>query len=342
MPIESATYIPDLNATYPLQTDPIAQWYAHMNLVKQVLRNQFPNISDAAVTATAGQINTAANAFTNAGSFLTIQNTGTAGGSTLEMLAETGHAPFYFSNATGLFYVVNGATPPAIVMTLDQSGNLTCNSVNATGGGSVLSGVIPSGGIIMWSGSQGSIPTGWFLCDGGNGTPNLVDKFVVGATHNYSVGSQGGGTTVTLTTDAQGSHQHGGDTIDAGAHSHSGSAGGYTLTINDIPSHTHAPSVTDPGHTHINSAVARPGGSGGAGAYIAGGTAWDTPAATLLGATTGISVSIANTGGGVSHSHSISADGTHQHGINVDGSHTHTATGASMPPFYALCFIMKS
>ena len=33
-------------------------------------------------------------------------------------------------------------------------------------------GIVPSGGIIMWSGSASAIPTGWYLCNGGNGTPN--------------------------------------------------------------------------------------------------------------------------------------------------------------------------
>ena len=39
----------------------------------------------------------------------------------------------------------------------------------------------PSGGIILWSGSVASIPSGWYLCDGNNSTPDLRDKFVVGA-----------------------------------------------------------------------------------------------------------------------------------------------------------------
>ncbi len=42
-------------------------------------------------------------------------------------------------------------------------------------------GGIPSGGIIMWSGSVASIPQGWALCDGTNGTPDLKDRFVISA-----------------------------------------------------------------------------------------------------------------------------------------------------------------
>jgi hypothetical protein len=53
-------------------------------------------------------------------------------------------------------------------------------------------GIIPSGGIIMWSGSIASIPSGWFLCNGSNGTPDLRNRFVVGAGSTYSVGGTGG------------------------------------------------------------------------------------------------------------------------------------------------------
>jgi hypothetical protein len=51
---------------------------------------------------------------------------------------------------------------------------------------------IPAGGIIMWSGSIGAIPTGYYLCDGQNGTPDLRDRFVVGAGNTYAVGNTGG------------------------------------------------------------------------------------------------------------------------------------------------------
>lgn len=38
---------------------------------------------------------------------------------------------------------------------------------------------VPSGGIMMWSGTIASIPAGWALCNGANGTPDLTDKFIV-------------------------------------------------------------------------------------------------------------------------------------------------------------------
>ncbi len=51
---------------------------------------------------------------------------------------------------------------------------------------------IPLGGIIMWSGSIAYIPSGWSLCDGSNGTPDLRDRFVVGSGGAYNVGDIGG------------------------------------------------------------------------------------------------------------------------------------------------------
>lgn len=49
-----------------------------------------------------------------------------------------------------------------------------------------------SGGIIIWSGAVVNIPSGYVLCDGNNGTPDLTDKFIVGAGDTYAVGANGG------------------------------------------------------------------------------------------------------------------------------------------------------
>lgn len=51
---------------------------------------------------------------------------------------------------------------------------------------------IPTGVIVLWSGSIGSVPSGWYLCNGSNGTPDLRDKFIVGAGSAYSVNATGG------------------------------------------------------------------------------------------------------------------------------------------------------
>jgi len=49
-----------------------------------------------------------------------------------------------------------------------------------------------AGMIMLWSGSSATIPTGWVLCDGTNSTPDLRNRFVVGATSTYAVGATGG------------------------------------------------------------------------------------------------------------------------------------------------------
>ena len=100
---------------------------------------------------------------------------------------------------------------------------------------------VPIGGIIMWSGTIANIPQGYALCNGSNGTPDLRDKFVIGAGSTYSPAATGGSTTVTLveanlpahvhalsgTTASSGSHTH---TATDSGHSHGVPAGGFSIT----------------------------------------------------------------------------------------------------------------
>jgi hypothetical protein len=51
---------------------------------------------------------------------------------------------------------------------------------------------LPTGAIILWSGSIGSIPSGYVICDGANSTPDLRDRFILGAGSTYAVGATGG------------------------------------------------------------------------------------------------------------------------------------------------------
>ena len=62
----------------------------------------------------------------------------------------------------------------------------------------VLANSVPSGIISLWSGTIATIPTGWYLCNGSNGTPDLRGQFLVGAGGSYAVGAQGGNNTVQL------------------------------------------------------------------------------------------------------------------------------------------------
>lgn len=85
---------------------------------------------------------------------------------------------------------------------------------SSTGGDTV-----PSGIILMWAGTIDAIPPGWVLCDGTSGTPDLSDKFVMGAVTAGQIGATGGTTThvhpaltantaVALTTEQMPSHAH--------------------------------------------------------------------------------------------------------------------------------------
>ena len=58
--------------------------------------------------------------------------------------------------------------------------------------------VLPYGAIIMWYGAVNTIPSGWALCNGSNNTPDLRDRFVVGAGSTYSVNSTGGTSTAVV------------------------------------------------------------------------------------------------------------------------------------------------
>lgn len=69
-------------------------------------------------------------------------------------------------------------------------------------------GGIPVGLVCMWSGSTTDIPSGWALCNGSNGTPDLRGRFIVGAGSSYSVGATGGSASVTLTEEQMPSHSH--------------------------------------------------------------------------------------------------------------------------------------
>ena len=65
---------------------------------------------------------------------------------------------------------------------------------------------IPTGVIAMWSGLKANIPTGWYLCDGSNGTPDLRDRFICSIGASGEPGGTGGSTTLTHAGSAVGDH----------------------------------------------------------------------------------------------------------------------------------------
>jgi hypothetical protein len=179
--------------------------------------------------------------------------------------------------------------PFTVAGTFALTGGLTLDGTAGASGQVLLSagsGNTPTWGnafvagmIMLWSGSSATIPSGWLLCDGSNSTPDLRNRFVVGATSTYAVGATGGSA----------------DAI--------------------VVSHTHTATVTDAGHTHTTGTVGN--------AYL----------------------SDVSGGGGRLHpsGSSTNATGTATTGITVANSTTGSSgTNANLPPYYALCYIMKA
>lgn len=240
---------------------------------------------------------------------------------------------------------------------------------------------VPQGGIILWSGAVDNIPTGWALCNGSNGTPDLRDRFIVGAGSTYSVGNTGGANSVTLTaaqmpthnhsatTASAGAHTHGGSTGNGGGHSHTGttaSGGGHTHTAStgSAGSHSHSGSTNTTGsHSHtqrryttatgLRIATTTNGGGAGQTQDIPPGTGFAGNHSHSLNINSNGShthtVSVSSVGG---HTHTLttSTAAAHNHSISSDGGHTHTMTVGNAgsgnshenrPPYYALAYIMK-
>jgi hypothetical protein len=196
--------------------------------------------------------------------------------------------------------------------TLDNR-TLVCDNTTLTGW-AWKSGTIPLGMIIIWSGSVISIPTGWSLCDGTQGGPDLRGFFVRGFGSTF-VGDFGGAETMNL------SHIH--NQNDA----NTSSVGGHT--------HTQAATGSDGAHDHT--AAGTTGGPSttyaanwmGTGDY--GATADHTH--DLAGASVGGNHTHTNpdTDGEAAHSHASGAIAT-----------ALSAAQSKMPPYYALCFIQRT
>ncbi|MBN1814723.1 MAG: hypothetical protein JXA14_22980 [Anaerolineae bacterium] len=219
------------------------------------------------------------------------------------------------------------------------------------------------GTIKMWGRSIDEIPYGWALCDGDNGTPDLTNRFIVGAGGSYSPGDTGGADTVDL------SHSHGYGTLatDSDSHSHD-----VTGTSGSESSHTHGDgslaASSESSHTHGDGTYAA--ATGGTHGHTDGGTTEPCAHGTdhnvlqdiwVNNDTTGHTHAVTGTSGtGSSHTHTISgttaAGSSHSHGdgtyaTNSD-SHSHavtsgatgtggTTTHDNRPQFYAVVFIMR-
>jgi microcystin-dependent protein len=239
--------------------------------------------------------------------------------------------------------------------------------------------IIPAGVILMWSGSVASIPSGWLLCNGASGTPDLRDRFVIGAGSTYAVGATGGATTATLIEANLPSHTHSlsasGTTSTVNVdHTHNLSASGTTSTESANHTHpiggstggqsvSHTHGISDPGHSHTASSVWVSGNGwnpNGGGSYFAIGAPTISASTTGITGTGGASVDHshtlpANTGTiSANHTHTVSVTGTsgamsanstHTHTVTVTGTSGATGSGTAfsiLPPYFALAYIMKS
>ena len=167
--------------------------------------------------------------------------------------------------------------------------------------------IIPTGVITMWYGSIASIPTGWLLCDGTNSTPDLRDRFIVGAGNTYAVNATGGSANATLVS-----------------HTHTATSTS-TFTGTALGNHTHT--LTDPGHTHTPGSLS----VGNRNAGTSNGGSVQDPGA-VPSATTGITIASASAG---TPAGTVATTTTN----TTEGS---SATNANLPPYYALAYIMKA
>lgn len=167
---------------------------------------------------------------------------------------------------------------------------------------------IPQGGIIMWSGTIANIPSGWKLCNGSNGTPDLRDKFVVGAHSDLSG---------TAKSNVEGSYNQSGGDI---SHNHGASTNAHTLTAGQIPAHSHT--YKDSYYIEINNPGTGANGTLGGADYVgptkykgSGDSDNDNKYVYWRQGVT------ATAGTGGSHSHTVPADN-------------------HVPPYFALAYIM--
>lgn len=169
-------------------------------------------------------------------------------------------------NITGGNLAISGTS---LAVTAANGTNNTQVATTAFVVNAITNSAIPAGVILLWSGSIASIPAGWALCDGGNGTPNLQDRFVVGAGSAYAVAATGGSANAVVV-----SH-----------------------------SHTATSTVSDPGHNHSNGVYNRlltVSGAGTVGFTDTGSEPDVTQSGNILSNTTGITVSTTVASSGVS------------------------------------------
>ena len=206
---------------------------------------------------------------------VTVKNTTGTG-----IAVPAGKTMWVYNNGTNVVEVMNHATTltaGSLALTTPlpaASGGTGLSSPGSNGnvltsnGTAWTSAALPpsfvTGMILLWSGSIASIPSGWALCNGSNGTPDLRDRFIVGAGSTYAVDATGGSAdaivvshTHTGTTDSSGSHNH---TVQlAGGASPTGTLAtgfafnvGPTMNTSTAGAHTHTFTTASSGSSGTN------------------------------------------------------------------------------------------
>ena len=162
----------------------------------------------------------------SAGSKVGIGTTGPD--ASLEVINSTNKGGFMVSSAAeanGDLFIVDEAGNVGIGTTNPSQELEVAGDINVTGTGiyfpdgslqTAADSGIPSGVIVMWSGTYNNIPSGWHLCDGTSGTPDLRNRFIYGVNTSYGAGNDGD----LNTTGGSSAHSHTASSSGAGGHTH--------------------------------------------------------------------------------------------------------------------------
>ena len=287
---------------------------------------------------------------------------------TIEVGTQTDPATFKidgFDATAGKKTIVQVGTDNGITLgdsTVSPTNAVTVNGrVSATsfvGDGSGLTnigtteGAFPVGGIVMWSGTLATIPTGWALCDGTTQnsvvTPDLREKFVMGAAASTNPGTTGGASSLSLVTANLPSHTHGVGTIGSG-HTHSFS-GSNTHDHGDgnlsVSSHSHSISGTSHSHSvNYNSTTIYLPTSGTTSQTVVTSVGSSGSNSASTGSANGANSSTGSASPGISgdtSNASISVSGT-TGSASMSGTSASTGSGTAFdnrPAFYEIAYIM--
>ena len=256
-----SSYTSNLAFEKPANGEQVGTWGNTVNDNMDIVDRLTSQVGSIALTGTTHTLTTSGSGALSDGHYSLIKFTGSPGGTCTVTIDPNNIQRIYTiyntTNRTVTMSQGSGSTvsvPAGEVAQLYADGAGSGAAVTLVSDklrGIVPAGVVPSGGIIMWSGSVASIPSGWFLCDGTNSTPDLRDRFVVGAGSSYAVGATGGADSVTLSTSQIPSHSHSFSATTGGSGSHSHTYSGTTSAVSNDHTHNFSGTTSTIGdHTH--------------------------------------------------------------------------------------------